>query len=315
MRSAAVLRSVPRNRYSRNGVVLELFAWRPGVRAPPTQDLDVGLRNHMAAGQLTAMLLKSLKPSTRLNQRLPMAAQRFLVQQAAPQNLLQLARASRSHFHTTQAPSYVGASRSGLLRRTFASTPEPVTTATTLSVSSDADEPLVTDAPNFDAAAAEAQPSVVEVVSVTTEPPPQAATPEEPLLQPEPAASSEAVVSADPSLSNFLQSWKVYTEALATQGFFRDEVFDLSSTEVEQYGIVKRANLNMARERPDLLYSLPEAKIVNLISQPLPYSERKVSAHWQTDCCCVLCLCYESCSGPVVSSEAPISCAVVCAYS
>ena len=105
-----------------------------------------------------------------------------------------------------------------------------------------------------------------------------AATTAESLAAPagvEPPAAP-GVSSADPSLQNFLQQWGAYTAALTAQGFFRDESFDIHSTDVEQYGVVKRANLNLARERPDILHALPKAKVVHLAQQELPYDERKV---------------------------------------
>ena len=230
------------------------------------------------------MLLRSLRPvgSSSTASTLPPHTQGLLSRPAAP-GLLHLVGAPNCQRSAAQA------------LRSFATAPEQARVVeTVIENSSHHEEPVVADAANFDAAIA-AEPAVVEVTTVVEEPPVEAvgAIAAEPAIEPavaaDPAADPAEISSADPSLENFLQHWQAYTEALAAKGYFHDEVLDISSTEIEQYGIIKRATLKLARERPDLLYSLPESKIVALLLQKLPYDERKVLDEQPTSCIRYIC--------------------------
>ena len=62
---------------------------------------------------------------------------------------------------------------------------------------------------------------------------------------------------------------------MRARGLFVDEAVEGEPERAAQrtlLGAVKRAQLNLARERPDLLYALPEDKVVALADAPLPHA-------------------------------------------
>ena len=67
-------------------------------------------------------------------------------------------------------------------------------------------------------------------------------------------------------------------QELEQRGFFSDEGDDATPVPMAdktELGALKRAQLRMARSRPDLVYGLPEAQVAALASATLPYPERK----------------------------------------
>lgn len=208
------------------------------------------------------MLLKSFKPMASASS-LPIA-RRLLLQQSGT-TLSQFGR-SYGPAARLKLSSQPHLRLLGSASRCFASVPEQSAALAGDNVApSVPEESLVSDSPAFDSAAA-ASP-VIEQTPLA----PGGAQSQE-----QSATVAAELASANASLQLFLQQWATYTAALSQFGFFRGEEHDISSTEVDQYGVVKRANLNLARERQDLLHSLPQAKIVALTKQKLPYDERKV---------------------------------------
>jgi len=67
-------------------------------------------------------------------------------------------------------------------------------------------------------------------------------------------------------------------QELEQRGFFSDEGDDATPVPMAdktELGALKRAQLRMARSRPDLVYGLPEARVAARASATLPYPERK----------------------------------------
>ncbi len=65
---------------------------------------------------------------------------------------------------------------------------------------------------------------------------------------------------------------------LAAKGYFEDTPdMRVSNSQRSELGVIKRANLEMSRQRIDILYSLPREKLEALGKEDLPYQDRKVS--------------------------------------
>lgn len=97
-----------------------------------------------------------------------------------------------------------------------------------------------------------------------------------------PAAAAAAPAGAragGPSgeLEQFSELWEKYMEKLAAKGFLQDTPeMRVSNSQRSELGVIKRANLEMSRQRIDILYSLPREKLEALSKQDLPYHDRKV---------------------------------------
>lgn len=100
------------------------------------------------------------------------------------------------------------------------------------------------------------------------------------------AASSSASSSpdglpqfSDPLLKQFAELWDQYASLLMDKGYFKDGPGQtVSNSDRSELGAIKRANLQMSRQRIDLLYSLPQDKLVALSQAELRYTDRKVTA-------------------------------------
>jgi hypothetical protein len=96
----------------------------------------------------------------------------------------------------------------------------------------------------------------------------------------EPAAgpsNGAGLHSEEPLLQQFGVLWEQYAEQLAAKGFFADTPnMRVPNAQRSELGVIKRANLEMARTRTDILYSLPLPKLEALAGAELPYSDRKV---------------------------------------
>lgn len=122
------------------------------------------------------------------------------------------------------------------------------------------------------AMAAEAAPPSAEASEPAAEPE-EAETPAE---QAQPASSS-ATHREEPLLQQFGELWDQYAEVLSVKGFFNDTpTMRVPNSKRSELGVIKRANLEMARSRIDILYSLPTAKVEALAKAELPYNDRKV---------------------------------------
>ena len=97
----------------------------------------------------------------------------------------------------------------------------------------------------------------------------------------EDAAPAAAPVSSDPVLEQFNSLWDQYTDVLTKKGFFADRPEQtVPNSKRSEIGAVKRASLQAARDRIDILYSLPVDKLVTLSKTELPYVDRKVRCHF-----------------------------------
>jgi hypothetical protein len=106
-----------------------------------------------------------------------------------------------------------------------------------------------------------------------------AASPEDALEEPSTAAeeSKPRPRFEDPLMQQFHELWEQYSDLLASKGFYEDEPGQtVPNTQRSELGAIKRANLQMARDRIDILYSLPTDKLKALCKTELPYSDRKV---------------------------------------
>ena len=93
-------------------------------------------------------------------------------------------------------------------------------------------------------------------------------------------ASSRAKLKEEPLLQQFGELWERYAELLSVKGFFNDTpTMRVPNSKRSELGVIKRANLEMARNRIDILYSLPTAKLEALAKTDLPYTDRKVRRH------------------------------------
>lgn len=132
----------------------------------------------------------------------------------------------------------------------------------------------------------EASTDEVAVEASTNEPVPATAEAEAEAVAAESGAAETGHNPKDALLSQFHELWTQYTDVLTKKGFFDDTPgMTVSNTERSEIGVIKRANLQAARDRIDLLYSLPTEKLVALSSVDLPYVDRKVSP-----CACIPCL-------------------------
>ncbi|BDA42771.1 probable zinc finger Ran-binding domain-containing protein 2 at C-terminar half [Coccomyxa sp. Obi] len=99
------------------------------------------------------------------------------------------------------------------------------------------------------------------------------------LAAPETVAAEDAAATAvptDPLLEQFNTLWDQYSDVLTKKGFFADRPeYTVSNSKRSEIGAVKRASLQAARERIDILYSLPAEKVVALSKAELPYVDRK----------------------------------------
>ncbi|KAK9822863.1 hypothetical protein WJX81_005882 [Elliptochloris bilobata] len=119
---------------------------------------------------------------------------------------------------------------------------------------------------------------------------------EDAALKPEDAVSVEIAAVADSALPDeeesaagqangarypeFESLWSSFVDALEVRGYFSDETDDGTQVPIAQkteVGALKRAQLRLARARADIIYSLPEDKVVALAEATLPYPERKTA--------------------------------------
>ncbi|KAK9824281.1 hypothetical protein WJX72_009155 [[Myrmecia] bisecta] len=84
--------------------------------------------------------------------------------------------------------------------------------------------------------------------------------------------------STNPVVQTFRSAWTAYLGRLFASGYFAEEADQPPEQGDKPYslGIVKRANLRLARDRPDILYSLPEDKIEAVVKATPPYTDRKI---------------------------------------
>lgn len=67
-------------------------------------------------------------------------------------------------------------------------------------------------------------------------------------------------------------------QELEARGFFSDEGDDGTQVPIGQkteLGALKRAQVRLARARPDIVYSLAEDKVARIAAAPLPFPDRK----------------------------------------
>ena len=80
-------------------------------------------------------------------------------------------------------------------------------------------------------------------------------------------------------------------QELETRGFFSDEGDDGTQVPIGQkteLGALKRAQVRLARARPDIVYSLAEDKVARIAAAALPFPDRKARLHLSCallDCC------------------------------
>lgn len=116
----------------------------------------------------------------------------------------------------------------------------------------------------------------------------------------EDAAPAASPVSSDPVLEQFNSLWDQYTDILTKKGFFADRPEQtVPNSKRSEIGAVKRASLQAARDRIDVLFSLPVDKIVALSKTDLPYVDRKVRCQFPgTQIMLIICrtnsLCFRS---------------------
>ena len=102
---------------------------------------------------------------------------------------------------------------------------------------------------------------------------------------PHPCVTSSSVCSA--------------AQELETRGFFSDEGDDGTQVPIGQkteLGALKRAQVRLARARPDIVYSLAEDKVARIAAAPLPFPDRKARLHLSCSRrrSCALFICYIS---------------------
>ncbi len=109
--------------------------------------------------------------------------------------------------------------------------------------------------------------------SISDQAPAEAAAPAETETDEATAAS----VHLDPVWEQFNSLWSQYSDVLTQKGFFADRPEQtVPNSKRSEIGAVKRASLQAARERIDILFSVPVDKLVTLSKTELPYVDRKV---------------------------------------
>ncbi len=91
-----------------------------------------------------------------------------------------------------------------------------------------------------------------------------------------PEAAQEPKI-ADPVIQEFTDLFAALSAELHERGYYQDRPeYTVPNKSRSELGIEKRALLTMARERIDILYSLPVDKLKAIASNDLPYVDRKV---------------------------------------
>ncbi len=97
---------------------------------------------------------------------------------------------------------------------------------------------------------------------------------------PEPSADPEGAQQprvVDPSIQEFIDVFGTLSAELKDLGYYQDRPeYTVSNTSRSDVGVEKRALITMARERLDIVYSLPAEKLKDLTTHQLPYVDRKV---------------------------------------
>ncbi|CAL5219459.1 g1294 [Coccomyxa viridis] len=90
-----------------------------------------------------------------------------------------------------------------------------------------------------------------------------------------PEAAQEPKI-ADPVIQEFTDLFAALSAELHERGYYQDRPeYTVPNKSRSELGIEKRALLTMARERIDILYSLPVDKLKAIASNDLPYVDRK----------------------------------------
>lgn len=91
-------------------------------------------------------------------------------------------------------------------------------------------------------------------------------------------AAPAAPADANSAILEFEELFTALTNQLRDLGYYQDRPeYTVPNKSRTELGMEKRALLTMARERIDILYSLPADKLSALAQQELPYVDRKVS--------------------------------------
>ncbi len=100
----------------------------------------------------------------------------------------------------------------------------------------------------------------------------------------------------DPQIQEFTDLYAALSAELHARGYYQDRPeYTVPNKSRSELGVEKRALLTMARERIDVLYSLPSDKLKTIASNELPYVDRKVpispfiecsalTLPWQSQC-------------------------------
>ena len=81
----------------------------------------------------------------------------------------------------------------------------------------------------------------------------------------------------DPVIQEFTDLFAALSAELQKRGYYQDRPeYTVPNKSRSELGVEKRALLTMARERIDILYSLPTDKLNAIASNELPYVDRKV---------------------------------------
>lgn len=93
---------------------------------------------------------------------------------------------------------------------------------------------------------------------------------------PAPEAAQEPKI-VDPVIQEFTDLFAALSTELQGRGYYQDRPeYTVPNKSRSELGVEKRALLTMARERIDILYSLPTDKLKAIASNELPYVDRKV---------------------------------------
>ena len=81
----------------------------------------------------------------------------------------------------------------------------------------------------------------------------------------------------DPVIQEFTDLFAALSAELQERGYYQDRPeYTVPNKSRSELGVEKRALLTMARERIDILYSLPVDKLKAIADNELPYVDRKV---------------------------------------
>ena len=108
---------------------------------------------------------------------------------------------------------------------------------------------------------------------------------------PAPEAAQEPRI-VDPLIQEFTDLFAALSAELQERGYYQDRPeYTVPNKARSELGVEKRALLTMARERIDILYSLPADKLQTLASNELPYIDRKVlkPLHLRPAVACIIC--------------------------